>query len=188
MKTCKTCEISKPFNMFGQDRAKSGNMVYRPYCHDCRAAKGRKEREHRTLKTCSCCGVGYKVSGGQAKQKLTLCQGCYPTYRTAYSLWHACWSRSKDKQIDFDLDMNEIHQTLVKGVCAKTGFSFEIKAKGKNYKNRSPYAPSIDKIDPKKGYTKDNIQIVCWWYNSAKSIFTDDEVLKLCKAVITHNS
>lgn len=188
MKTCKTCQESKPFTAFGQNKARSGNMVYVPYCKDCRAAKTRKERESNTLRTCSCCGVGYKVLGGGAKQKLMLCHSCYPTYRTAYSLWHACWSRSKDKQIDFDLDMNEIHQTLVTGVCAKTGHKFEIQAKGRNYKDRSPYTPSIDKIDPSKGYTKDNIQIVCWWYNLAKSTFTDDEVLKLCKAVITHNS
>jgi hypothetical protein len=188
MKTCKTCKEEKPLTSFGQDKARSGNMVYKPYCKDCRAAKTRKEREANTVRTCTCCSSVYKVLGGGAKQNLKLCQSCYPTYRTAYSLWHACLSRAKSKGLDFDLDVNYLHQTIAKGVCAKTGQTFEIKAKGRNFKDRSPFTPSVDKIDPNKGYTKENVQIVCWWYNLAKSTFTDEEVLKLCKSVIAHNS
>jgi hypothetical protein len=188
MKTCKTCKKTLSLSLFGKDIAKSGNIVYRPYCKSCRAEKGRNDRAYRTHKVCNCCGKDYKVLGGGAKKKLTLCGECYPTYRTAYSLWHACLSRAKDKNIEFDLDMNEIHMTLANGKCVKTGHEFVIKEKGRNYKDRSPFAPSIDKIDPSKGYTKDNIQVVCWWYNSAKGRYTDEEVLELCKAVVNHNS
>jgi hypothetical protein len=45
-------------------------------------------------------------------------------------------------------------------------------------------SPSIDKIDPAKGYTIDNCQVVSWWYNVTKQRFTDKEVLELCKAVV----
>ena len=188
MKTCKTCKKEQPFSMFGQDKAKSGNLVYRPYCKSCRAEKGRKERESRTVKQCQCCGVTYKVLGGAAKKKLNLCSSCYPTYRSAYSLWHACFSRAKEKNLEFDLDLNEIHKFISTEKCQKTGFSFVIKDKGRNFKDRSPFTPSVDKIDPSKGYTKDNIQIVCWWYNLAKATYSDKEVLELCKAVVNQNS
>lgn len=44
--------------------------------------------------------------------------------------------------------------------------------------------PSLDKIDPSGGYTKSNVQVVCWWYNASKQQFTDAEVLTLCEAVV----
>lgn len=48
-------------------------------------------------------------------------------------------------------------------------------------------ACTIDKIDPTKGYTKDNCLIVCWWYNVTKQRYSDTEVLQLCKQVIAHS-
>jgi len=41
-----------------------------------------------------------------------------------------------------------------------------------------------DKIDPSKGYTKDNCRVVCWWYNLAKSIYSDEVVLDLMKTTV----
>lgn len=35
------------------------------------------------------------------------------------------------------------------------------------YTPRSPAGLSIDRIDPSKGYTKDNVRFVCWWINAA---------------------
>ena len=50
---------------------------------------------------------------------------------------------------------------------------------------RSPWSPSIDRIDPRFGYTPGNCRIVCWLYNAAKSEFTDDDVLVMASAVVT---
>jgi len=67
--------------------------------------------------------------------------------------------------------------------CAKTGVSFELKKKGK-----SPYGPSIDQIIPGKGYTKDNIQLVCMIYNYAKHTWEDDIVLEFAKKLVEHET
>ena len=39
----------------------------------------------------------------------------------------------------------------------------------------SLFAPSIDRIDSSKGYTPDNIQIVCCAYNMGKKNMSDDD-------------
>lgn len=44
--------------------------------------------------------------------------------------------------------------------CEITGIPF-------TYTARSPTGLSIDRIDPTKGYTHDNIRFVCWWINAA---------------------
>lgn len=49
---------------------------------------------------------------------------------------------------------------------------------GGDYGDRHPYTPTIDKIDPNKGYTKDNCRIVIWWYNLSKSIWNDELVIE----------
>ena len=187
-KTCKTCKQTKDVFLFGMSKAKSGNMIYNPYCKECRALKGRKERSSRVHRICIQCGTPWQRKGGSGRRNVELCDKCYPTYRSAYSLYHASKLRSQEKGIEFDLTVELIHGLILKGMCPRTGFKFEIENKGSDYSNRSPYTPSIDKINPSKGYTKDNIQVVCWWYNFAKQRYTDREVLELCKAVVNHNS
>ena len=36
----------------------------------------------------------------------------------------------------------------------------------------------------KKGYIKDNCQIVCWWYNVSKQDFKEERIIDLCRAVV----
>lgn len=58
-------------------------------------------------------------------------------------------------------------------MCAVTGVEFTLE----KFSNRLPFAPSIDRIDSKKGYTRDNCRIVCVAANYAMNVW-GDEVLK----------
>lgn len=49
------------------------------------------------------------------------------------------------------------------------------------------YKPSIDRIDSTKGYTKDNIQLVCVIANQAKSDLTHTEFLDMVKIIYDKN-
>lgn len=68
-----------------------------------------------------------------------------------------------------------------------TGVRLTILESGKNYLTRNPNSPSLDKIDPHKGYTRDNVRLVCWWYNVSKQQFSDEEVIRYCQLVIQNN-
>ena len=46
---------------------------------------------------------------------------------------------------------------------------------------------SIDQIEPGKGYTLDNIQLVCSAVNQLKSNWNMDTVLYICKSIIENN-
>ena len=84
--------------------------------------------------------------------------------------------RSKQKKFDFDLDEQWIKDKINEG-CSRTHMKFDL-----TLINRNPLAPSVDRIDITKGYTKDNCQVVIWAYNQAKGWFTDKDVKKMCKA------
>ena len=46
---------------------------------------------------------------------------------------------------------------------------------------------SIDQIVQGKGYTKDNVQLVCMAVNQLKSDWDMDTVLYICKMIINNN-
>ncbi len=46
---------------------------------------------------------------------------------------------------------------------------------------RSPFLPSIDRINHAKGYTRDNIRVTWLIENLARNVFTDADVLEFCR-------
>ena len=52
---------------------------------------------------------------------------------------------------------------------------------------RNPFAPSPVRIDNSKGYTKENVQWVCWMYNQMRGQATDSDVDKFLAAIINFN-
>ena len=97
----------------------------------------------------------------------------------AVLLLNGAKTRAKKNNSNCDLNLQLIIQNL-KQNCAQTGLTFEMKANGS--KNRSPYAPSIDRIDSKnKNYTMDNCQLVLISVNQAKSDWKDEIIMPILK-------
>jgi hypothetical protein len=63
-----------------------------------------------------------------------------------------------------------------KGLCALTGYTM-------SYTTGDPLKVSIDRIDSAKGYTLDNIQLVCRSVNRSKSNIDNNEFIAMCKAI-----
>lgn len=77
--------------------------------------------------------------------------------------------QAKKQGIPFDLDEEWVLRQPQ--MCAVTGQMFVINEQG-----TGPRAPSFDQISPSAGYTKENTQLVCMWYNTAKGAWTEDEI------------
>ena len=90
-----------------------------------------------------------------------------------YGTFFACRRRAKEKGLEFTLTSQWFrYKALEVGVCEDTGIPFDHdppKVKGK----RHPFAHSIDRRDPNKGYTEDNCKVVVWIHNRAKG---DDDL------------
>lgn len=131
--------------------------------------------EEYTEKPCLECGVILDTFVGRHSQ---LCKEHWNIHRIAYLLVTSSRSRAKQKGIEHDIDIDWVKERMK--VCEVTGIPFEFRdtqiVEKKNYSNRHPLTPTIDKIDPDKGYTKSNCRIVCWWFNLTKSIYNDDQV------------
>ena len=93
-----------------------------------------------------------------------------------------CFSSAKSRNIYCNIKEEDILPALENGYCELTGLPFDFKPpKGKV---RNPYAPSIDRINSDKGYTKDNIRVVLWAVNAALSECSDEEMLLILRAMV----
>ena len=86
--------------------------------------------------------------------------------------------RAKMKGLPFDLTIHDIKKKLnLAGYkCPVLGVDFRISEVGSK---NNDLAPSIDRINPKKGYVRDNIIVVSMKANRIKSDATFDEIRKV---------
>ena len=92
-------------------------------------------------------------------------------------LFHNFKKRASLAKVPFDLNKDELKEIIDNcgDRCPVLGFKY-IKDADKN--NRD-YAPSLDRIDPKKGYTKENIIVVSMLANRIKTDATIDQLGKV---------
>lgn len=76
-----------------------------------------------------------------------------------------------------------VAERIERGFCEVSKLPFELDLG----KPARAYTPSLDRIDPNKGYTPDNTQVVCWIYNRAKGVDGHDCVMILAKALVASN-
>lgn len=101
-----------------------------------------------------------------------------PRYRASRLLVDAR-QRAKKSGLESDLDLDWVTSRIEKGLCQVTGISFDLSPSVP----ARPFTPSLDRINPKLGYMKDNTQVVCWIYNRAKGVHNHSAVVTLAEAL-----
>lgn len=101
-------------------------------------------------------------------------------YGRMYSLFDAARTRARNKKLSFEIDLDFLLKKFEtkEGRCELSGIEFDLKGK------RNPFGLSIDRIDSGKGYTKDNVRLVCLMVNLSLNKFGDESFFKMCEAVI----
>jgi len=91
-------------------------------------------------------------------------------------------SRAQAKYLEFNLD-NEYVRSLVVTHCPILGIPLEWSCnRGSNHFTMAA-SPSLDRIDPTKGYVKGNVWIISHRANRIKSDATHEELKLVTKAV-----
>lgn len=100
--------------------------------------------------------------------------------RRAPSLLASIRQRAKKKHLAYDLDkyVEDIQQRITNGFCEVTGYPFDLTAAPIKGQRRFD-APSIDRIDPTKGYTYDNIRVVLNIVNYGMNVWGEDALRKV---------
>jgi hypothetical protein len=96
-----------------------------------------------------------------------------PTVRVRALAMHAR-VRAKERGLDFDEDLSDLLPPPTR--CPVLGIPIDY---GMGKKKPPPNGPSIDRIDPARGYVKGNRVVISWRANRLKSDATSDELAAL---------
>lgn len=92
-------------------------------------------------------------------------------------LYSSAKNRAKNKGWEFNITPEFIYQKLLPLKCEVTNLDLSLDRELTHKANA--LAPSLDRINSNKGYTLDNVQIVCWWYNVMKQDWSKEIIKNL---------
>lgn len=97
---------------------------------------------------------------------------------------HLTNMRRRNKEVNVTLeDLLEIWERQG-GRCPYTGWELDNPQTTVRGIPHHPRRASVDRVDPNRGYTKDNIQFVSLIAQYAKHTFTEDDLLSFAEAVV----
>lgn len=101
--------------------------------------------------------------------------------KTPYSSFKLKMKRISGSKVGSNIDASFLltlwHRQ--EGKCALSGLPMTWVGSG-------PTNISVDRINPKKGYTKDNVRLLCWAVNSFKLTGSDEQMIEMARAVVAH--
>lgn len=167
-KTCRTCGEVKPLGDYPYQikygfRGDSPGS-YRKDCKQCTAEKARAYRKSYTK------GGGYRA--GVDKLLYSACSCRVGDAR----------ARANKSRVEFNISTDFMYDLYIRqgAVCAISGIGLSLE-KGAHH------VLSIDKVDPCRGYTEDNVQWVSWAVNRAKGDLSKADFLEMCRAIVRCN-
>lgn len=96
-------------------------------------------------------------------------------------LLRAIAKRSRSSGVPFDLDIDWLAARLSAGMCELTALKFDFSVRSRRY---NPFTPSVDRIVPSRGYTKDNCRVVAMAVNVALSNWGVDVLMTIAEALV----
>ena len=101
-----------------------------------------------------------------------------------------CNLKSRSKDLEFNINAEDIKNLYEQnnGLCALSGIKMTTDTYMTNDDERSinKYNMSIDRIDSNKGYTIDNIQLICTVINIMKTDLPNDEFIEYTNKILEY--
>lgn len=166
MKICSGCLENKPLSEFRRYTGGRSIDGLRPRCSSCLRAYETDYRKRRKRPR-------VPASKIYARQ--------YRASNRAFYLVGVIRNRCQKKGIEFSLDIVAIQARMDLGLCEMTGYPLDLTPLTTKHERR-PNTPSIDRINPKLGYTMDNVRIVCFAVNMAMSDWGETAFLPIARA------
>ena len=171
MKRCNQCSEWKPLGDYRSKKARCNECLqinHRNWCAN-NPERLKTYKSRYSVKSSQRARTNRNNPVGKAKQLVTTAR-----------------NRANRAKMQFDLSWEIALKLMLENnfKCARTGVTFDFTVEGYTKSNRNPRSPSIDRIDNSLGYTIDNVQIVCWFYNVAKSTFDENDVWDFMRKAI----
>ena len=205
LKVCYGCKENKQLLHFGKHKKEKDGYYY--LCKIC--AKKQKDKNKLTTpfppkefsKACPCCkivknamefGPCKERSDGVQYQCKKCALKCAREKRNSIEgRIHFIYKNAKrnlvrpTKTLEMTINKDDLIQLYNKqdGCCALSGIKMEHTINDDETSVENIYNISVDRINSNMGYTKDNIQLVCWVVNQMKSDTDPELFMELIKKI-----
>ena len=122
----------------------------------------KKEKDYSEFHKHRQCLGGYNTVCKECRKPLS--KKHYKETSLEYRMWNAAKHRARKKGLEFSLELKDI---VIPAICPVFGVSFQ---------QNTEYTPSLDRFDPKKGYTKENTRVISYRANMLKNNATIEEL------------
>lgn len=104
-----------------------------------------------------------------------------PLKRSIITAFAKARARAAKKGVPFDIPRGTTRVLFdrCEGRCELSGIEFKPSETGVC----SVYSPSLDRIDPSKGYVLGNIRLILHGLNAMKGEGTDEQLIEICRAI-----
>jgi len=94
-------------------------------------------------------------------------------------------SRARKRRLPFDLGLADLEDLWLaqEGRCAISGIAFHDLRFGEAFV-KYPFAPSLDRVAPAKGYVTSNVRLVCTAANFARNEWGDDVLRQIAHGIV----
>ena len=129
---------------------------------------------------CDCGKIKTKIRPTYLKDGRVKSCGCSHTTHglsgtVEYRLFASAKERAKEKSIPFDLEPKDI---VIPELCPLLNIPLEVAPPGNGPQD---YSPSLDRLEPNKGYVKGNVRVISVLANRIKTNASLEQILLLSK-------
>ena len=179
-KQCSKCKQVLPIDNFSRNPSTSDGI--RSSCKKCEA----KRREQWLKNGGEEKNRQYWKNGGKEKKQSYI--KANPVKKITNTLVSGARHRAKDKNIPFDIDLDYVRSMVGENAelashCPVFGIPLNWSCLRGNGNGPLPNSPSLDRIDPERGYVKNNVWIISFRANTIKNNATHEELKLVTKAV-----
>jgi hypothetical protein len=170
MKKCGRCLETKPLDAFHTSK----RWGIQSYCKDCNRKQNKEYYQANKTERNARSSAWYKANPERAREYAKKYYAHCPEQRMLNAARH----RAKVKGVPCTIVREDI---LIPDVCPLLGIKLQHNSKG--------YAsPSLDRIDPSKGYVPGNVWVISDRANTIKSNATPDELIAIGNGLLARTS
>ena len=150
-----------------------GNVLCECSCGDVDSYQYRS-LQHGSTKSCGCKTQEWKVAGH-------IKHGLSKTYQ--YHMWVNARLRARARGWEFSIELSDV---IIPEKCPVFGIILFTGSPNGHDGRPQDNAPSLDRVDSTRGYTKDNIRVISWRANRLKQAMTALEARQLADYMENH--
>lgn len=118
-------------------------------------------------------------------RRTTAVDGWASLYPWARRIYGKVKKNAEARGIECPLTQDEFYEVMCRceGYCEVSGVRLSLQDR-RDHGKRRPFAPSVDRIDPTRGYTPDNVRVVCVAANYAMSDWGEAVLLEIARGMV----